>query len=405
VDIASVVERTADHEATIARALAVAVDDVVALSKDLFAHPELSYEEHHAARVLSDYLERSGLTVARGVGGLPTAFTAEAGSGEFVVGLCVEYDALPEVGHACGHNLIAGASVGAAVALLPAVEELGIRLKVIGTPAEEHGGGKVDLLRAGLFDDLDVAMMVHMMREGQSYNPVGTSSQLVGRFRAVFRGRESHAANAPHLGVNAGDAAVIAQVAVGLLRQQVPSDHRLSAVTLQGGTVTNIIPGRAIVDFECRAWTRAEYDRLLVRVEDCFRAGALATGATLEITPTEHLLDALRQDELLCSHWARAIGSLGRDVTAAEGGLAGGSTDMGNVSQYLPSIHPFIGIPGATAAPHTFEFAAHADSDPAYEVMVESALALAWTAASLATTAADRDSLIAARRSRPPFAG
>ncbi|MFD1212640.1 M20 family metallopeptidase [Arthrobacter sp. GCM10027362] len=358
-------------------------DAVLALARGIHAHPELSFAEERSAEAIAALLEEAGFAVERGAGGLPTAFTATYGSGELTVGLCAEYDALPRIGHACGHNLIAGASVAAALALAPHADELGITLRVIGTPAEEHGGGKALLLQAGEFDGVGLAMMVHPVQEGASYNPAGTSAQAVGRYRAVFTGKAAHAAAAPHQGINAADAATLSQVAVGLLRQQIPGDHRVASYVAEGGHATNIIPDRAVVEFECRAFTLPEYEALLDRVRRCFEGAALATGTMLLIEPTEPVYEPLLQDVDLSAHWTAAMEEFGRDVTPGPG-LTGGSTDMGNVSRVIPSLHPWLPIPGADAPIHSLGFAALADTPAAYEVMFEAAVALAWTAAAAA---------------------
>ncbi|WP_425840978.1 M20 family metallopeptidase [Streptomyces fractus] len=351
---------------------------VLSLARGLHARPELSFEETGSAAAITALLAEGGLTVEQGTGGLPTAFTATAGSGDLTVALCVEYDALPEVGHACGHNLIAGASVAAALALAPHADELGITLKAIGTPAEEHGGGKSLLLEAGAFDGVGLALMVHPVQDGVSYNPAGTTAQAVGRYRAVFTGRAAHAAAAPHQGVNAADGATIAQVAIGLLRQQIPGDHRVALFVSEAGVATNIIPERAVVDFECRAFTLPEYEALLARVRRCFEGAALASGTDVAIEATEPLYEPLVQDDALAAYWTAAMESFGRDTTSG-GRLGGGSTDMGNVSQVIPSLHPWLSIPGAEVPIHSHGFAAVADTDAAYELMLEAARALAWT--------------------------
>jgi amidohydrolase len=210
------------------------------MAHDLHTNPELAFEEAHSTDTVITVLAEGGFDIERGTGGLPTAFTATAGTGNLTVALCVEYDALPGVGHACGHNLIAGASVAAALALRPYVDDLGITLKVIGTPAEEHGGGKALLLESGAFDGVSLAVMMHPVHDGVTYNPTGTSAQAVGRFEAVFTGKAAHAAAAPHQGINAADAAVLSQVAIGLLRQQIPGDHRIACYVAEAGQVTNI---------------------------------------------------------------------------------------------------------------------------------------------------------------------
>lgn len=380
MDFSGPISATSGLKSQIARAVSMTADRVLDLSMTIHDDPELSSEEHRAAAAIEDLLESSGFDVTRGVAGLSTAFTATAGSGPLTVGLCVEYDALPGIGHACGHNIIAGASIAAALGLRPVVEDLGVRLKVVGTPAEEHGAGKAVMLSSGVFDDVDFAMMMHPMQDGLSCNPEGTTSQAVGRYRATFRGKASHAASAPHLGLNAADAAVITQVAIGLLRQQIPGDHRVAMFVAEAGHVTNIIPELAVVEFECRAFTLSEYEALLVRVRHCFEAGALATGTTLDIEQTEPLYEPLVQDELLSRCWSGNMAFFGHDIQPNTG-PGGGSTDMGNVSRVVPSIQPWVSIPGAVAPPHSHDFATAANTPEAYRIMFDAAISMAWTVA------------------------
>ncbi|GGJ24126.1 amidohydrolase [Paenarthrobacter histidinolovorans] len=376
---------------------------VQALSEFLHANPEISFQEVRAAESITALLTEGGFDVIHGTAGLPTAFTATAGTGDLTVALCVEYDALPSVGHACGHNLIAGASIAAALALLPHVDELGITLKAIGTPAEEHGGGKVLMLERGAFDGVGLALMVHPVQDGVTYNPAGTTAQAVGRYEAVFTGKAAHAAAAPHLGVNAGDAAVLSQVAIGLLRQQIPGDHRVACYVAEAGHVTNIIPDHAVVQFECRAFTLPEYEALLERVKRCFEGAALATGTTLEITAAEPLYEPLIQDGELAAHWTEAMDAFGKDTSPAAG-MGGGSTDMGNISQVIPSLHPWLSIPGANVPIHSHGFAALANTPEAHAVMFEAATALAWTVAGAATNPQQRERFVnAAYRTEAPI--
>ncbi|MCP2046750.1 amidohydrolase [Paenarthrobacter histidinolovorans] len=376
---------------------------VQALSEFLHANPEISFQEVRAAESITALLTEGGFDVIHGTAGLPTAFTATAGTGDLTVALCVEYDALPSVGHACGHNLIAGASIAAALALLPHVDELGITLKAIGTPAEEHGGGKVLMLERGAFDGVGLALMVHPVQDGVTYNPAGTTAQAVGRYEAVFTGKAAHAAAAPHLGVNAGDAAVLSQVAIGLLRQQIPGDHRVACYVAEAGHVTNIIPDHAVVPFECRAFTLPEYEALLERVKRCFEGAALATGTTLEITAAEPLYEPLIQDGELAAHWTEAMDAFGKDTSPAAG-MGGGSTDMGNISQVIPSLHPWLSIPGANVPIHSHGFAALANTPEAHAVMFEAATALAWTVAGAATNPQQRERFVnAAYRPEAPI--
>lgn len=376
-------------------------DRVQAMAHDLHANPELAFEEFRSAEKVIGLLAKGGFEIERGVGGLPTAFTATVGAGELTVALCVEYDALPNIGHACGHNLIAGASVSAALSLQPLVDQLGISLRVIGTPAEEHGGGKTLLLECGVFDGVSLALMMHPVQDGVTYNPAGTSAQAVGRYEAVFTGKAAHAAAAPHQGINAADAAVLSQVAIGLLRQQVPGDHRIACYVAEAGQVTNIIPERAVVAFECRAFTLREYRALFVRVRRCFEGAALATGTTLTIEASEPLYEPLLQDSILAEHWVKAMNRFGKD-TSRSTGISGGSTDMGNISQVIPSLHPWMSIPGADVPIHSHAFTAAADSRQAYDSMFEAATALAWTIGGAATTSHQREHfLTTAYQSQP----
>lgn len=370
----------------ITRAVADRADALVELSRTIHARPEAAFAEHHAMTAVTELLTAEGFDVERGT--LGTDFTAGYGAGSLTAALCVEYDALPGIGHACGHNLIAGASVAAALALVPVAEELGLRIKVVGTPAEEHGGGKVLLLERGVFDDVDLAAMIHPLPAGHGFNPRGTTSQAVGRYRVTFHGRGAHAAAAPHRGVNAGDAAVVAQVAIGLLRQQIPGDQRVSAVVMHGGDATNIIPERTIVDVECRAFTMPDFEHLRERVMRCFEAGALATGTTMDVEPTEPVYEPLEHDDVLCRHWEAVLARLGYD-TAPGSAPSGGSTDMGNISRHVPSIHPWLSIPGTEASIHTADFAAAAIEPSAHRVMLDAGTALAMMVSGVATTPQD----------------
>lgn len=374
-------------------------EPVLELSRSLHANPELSFEEVESSKTIVALLEQGGFTVETGTSGLPTAFSASIGTGELTVALCVEYDALPGIGHACGHNLIAGASVAAALALAPHVDALGITLKAIGTPAEEHGGGKAIMLEAGAFDGVGLSLMVHPVQDGITYNPTGTTAQAVGRYRATFAGKAAHAAAAPHQGINAADAATLSQVAIGLLRQQIPDNHRVASYIAEAGQVTNIIAEKAVVEFECRAFTLPEYEALLVRVKRCFEGSALSTGTTLEFEATEPLYEPLLQDDALAASWTEAMDAFGRDTSPAAK-LGGGSTDMGNISQVIPSLHPWLSIPGADVPIHSHGFAALADSPAAYDVMFEGGAALAWTIRDAATSPTERARYIAASYTR-----
>ncbi|TNM37399.1 M20 family metallopeptidase [Nocardioides albidus] len=390
---------TAGHRAE--QAVRAAQDQLVALSHEVHGYAELAFEEHQTAAAVSDALSAAGFSVEAGVAGLPTAFIATYGTGDLVVGICAEYDALPEIGHACGHNIIASSAVGAALGLAEVADELGLTVKVLGTPAEEHGGGKVLMLEAGCFDDLTVSLMIH---PGPTDVAAGSAtSQGVARFAATFTGIPSHAAAAPHLGVNAADAAVVSQVAIGLLRQQLPATARIAAFVSEGGKVTNIIPERVVVDFEVREFDMTAQERLIERVHACFEAGALATGCSLTIEPTEPAYAPLLQDVRLGEPFTAALTALGREVHA-EGKTAGGSTDMGNVSQYLPAIHPMVAVGGSENSPHTHAFAADAVSPAGDVAVVDSAIAMARTIVAVAQDPTVRAELLAEQAARAPYA-
>ncbi|NBE53640.1 amidohydrolase [Streptomyces sp. YC537] len=370
---------------------------LIALSRSIHAEPELSFEEYRSADKVIEHLSEAGFAVEKGVGGLDTAFSATLGSGDLVVGICAEYDALPEIGHACGHNVIAASAVGAALGLAAVADDLGIRVKVVGTPAEEHGGGKVLLLERGVFDDVTVSMMVHPAQEDS--HPAAFRSQAVSRFAVTYTGRPSHAAAAPHLGVNAADAMVVAQVAVATLRQQITANCRIGLFVREGGTATNIIPERTVVDCEVRAFELAELTALKERVMACFQAGALASGCTMDSAPTEPDYAELWQDPALADLFAANLTATGRDVPDSQHRLTGGSTDMGNVSQVVPSIHPAIAVIGAQHAPHTRGFAQDTGTPAADDAVIDGALAMAWTAVDAAADGTLREDLAVRRRS------
>jgi len=381
------------RKTALAAAFATRREDVLTVARAIHADPETAFTEQHAHDRCADLLEGAGFTVERGVAELPTAFRATLGTGSLVAALCVEYDALPEIGHGCGHNLIAGASLGAALALAGVVAQLDVTLLVIGTPAEEHGGGKQLLIDRGVFDDVHLALMSHPTPHTDTYDVLGSTSQAVGRWRATYTGRGAHAAANPTDGVNANDAAVVAQVAAGLLRQRVKDGQRLALVPQQGG-VTNIVPETAVVDFECRALTMPEFEQLRAQLVACFEAGAVATGCTLEIEASEPIYEPLQQDEVLGISWNEAMAALGRPLAGSLGVMAA-STDMGNVSQRVPGLHPFVGITGAGGALHTREFAAHAASEAGYLLLDDCAVAMAWVIQDVATSHTRRTLVIA----------
>ncbi|WP_054821101.1 amidohydrolase [Arthrobacter sp. JCM 19049] len=244
---------------------------LLSLSHGISSHPELAFEEYWASSAVAELLENAGFAVQRAAYGLPTALEAVYGQGEFTVAVVGEYDALPEIGHGCGHNIIATAGVGAALALKPVADCLGLRIKFLGTPAEEIGGGKILMLQQGAWDDVDFSLMVHG-NTGVQYRCLSQGTQAYELLDVTYTGRTAHAAAAPHEGINAGSAVTLAQVAFGLLRQQLKSSVVVSSFVVSGGTATNVIPGEAKLQVEIRATQSSDWEDARQRVRACLEA-------------------------------------------------------------------------------------------------------------------------------------
>jgi len=374
-------------------------DRLVTLSHAIHARPELAFEERFAVDQLTEVLSASGMAVERGICQLETAFSARFGDGPLVVALCAEYDALPEVGHACGHNIIGASSVGAALALAEVADELGVTVDVLGTPAEEGGGGKVLMLERGAFDDAHLAMMVHPWPNDR----LSAACLAVSHFAVEFIGKEAHASAAPHEGINAADAMVVAQVALGLLRQQLPPGDQVHGFVTEGGQAANIIPARVRGRFMCRAPVVRDLERLEPRVRRCFEAGALATGARVSFETLSPVYSHMEPDwDLLAAYRANAE-ALGRRFDDDDRGVALPtlSTDMANVSLQVPTIHPLIGIEAGGAVNHQPEFASACTTPSADGALLDGALALAWTAIDAATDPHLRSRLLERSGRRP----
>ncbi|WP_280262921.1 M20 family metallopeptidase [Nocardia wallacei] len=373
-------------------AIGAAAEQLIALSHDIHAEPELAFDETRSVAKTLVPLRERGFAIEAPVAGLDTAFTATYGSGELVVGICAEYDALPEIGHACGHNIIAASSVGAALGLAEVADACGITVKVFGTPAEESGGGKVLMLERGVFDGAAMVMMVHP----GPYDIVGARSLALADVSIAFHGREAHASAAPEQGRNAGDAVTVAQVALGLLRQHLSPGQQLHGIVKAGGVAPNIVPGHAELLYYLRAVDSASLDDLMRRASACFEAGALATGCTHEIRTLAPTYTELTPDPaLLCAYREQIVG-MGRVPLAPELEAARplGSTDMGNVTNVIPGIHPVIGIDAGGAVTHQPEFAAACVTPSADLAVTDGATALARTAIHLAGDQFHRDRLL-----------
>jgi len=355
-------------------------DELTALSLDIHAHPELAFEETHAADRVGRFLTEQGFKVEAGVGGIPTAFRAslETGPGPTLAILC-EYDALPGVGHACGHNVIAAAGAGAGAALMAARDGLPSgRVVVIGTPAEERGGGKGCLVEAGLFRDVDAAMMIH------GFDRTLLHQDLLGVARVTFEweGRAAHASVDPWEGVNALDACVATFNGVAMLRQQMRPDCRIHGVVAEGGIAGNIIPERAVADFNVRGPSLEAMWALHRRLVACAEAAALATATRLTVTRHPDVYEPMRRNQGLLDVFAANLGASGlAEGPAAPDRLA--SSDIGNVSQVTPTIHAWVQIAALGTAIHTREFAGAATAPSARVGLLAGAKLMALSAVDL----------------------
>ncbi len=362
------------------------------LSHRIHANPEPAFQEHQAARWISEALGEAGFTVETGVCDLPTAFAARYGSGDLHVAICAEYDCLPGIGHACGHNIIAASAVGAGLAAAAVADDIGVTVRVLGTPAEEGGGGKILMLERGAFDGVHAAMMVHPAPIDVAEPPINAALQ----FEVRYEGKEAHASSYPERGINAADALTVAQVAIGLLRQHIRPTDRIHGIVTKGGDAPNVVPAHTSATYIVRARSLDELGEIKARVFRCFEAGALATGATMQIIEREQAYSELRSDRDLARFYkanAEALGRFFPDLGPALERFAG-STDMGNVSLALPAIHPMIGINSLPAVNHQPEFAAHCNTEVADKAVLDGALAMAWTIIDAATDAAVRQRLL-----------
>ncbi|HKT31086.1 MAG TPA: M20 family metallopeptidase [Gammaproteobacteria bacterium] len=373
--------------------LSAARASLVALSHRIHAHPELGFEEEHACTWLAEALDSAGFAVKTGICELPTAFSATVGSGPLHIGIMAEYDSLPAVGHACGHNLIAAMSVGAAIALAKVADDAGLTLTVLGTPAEEVGnaGGKVLLLERGAFKGMHAAMMVHPAPMDFVQPKIIAASM----FDVHYTGKEAHASAFPELGINAADALTVAQTSIGLLRQHIRQSDRIHGICTHGGDAPNIVPAHTSARYIIRGETVKDMEELRVKVRHCFEAGALATGSKLEIKGGDKPYTEMHHDADMAEIYTRNAVALGRNLAAPESmARFSASTDMGNVSLALPSIHPMIGIDSLPAVNHQPEFTAHCVSPAADQAIWDGALAMAWTAIDMATDSVLRKRLL-----------
>ncbi|HKF52331.1 MAG TPA: M20 family metallopeptidase [Candidatus Acidoferrales bacterium] len=367
---------------------------ILSLSHRIHSNPELGFEEEKACAWLSEELDGAGFDVKRGICGLPTAFVARAGSGPLHIAICAEYDSLPEIGHACGHNMIAAMAVGAGIAAAQVANDVGLTVSVVGTPAEEVGNasGKVVLLERGAFSEMHAAMMVHPApMEILEAHLIAASM-----FDVHYTGKEAHASAFPEMGINAADALTVAQTSIGLLRQHLRQTDRVHGIVTHGGDAPNVVPAHTSARYLVRGENLAELEEVRAKVYRCFEAGAVATGCKLEIRGGDKPYADVRYDHEISMIYKRNAEAIGRkfpEPGPTKSRLAA-STDMGNVSYTLPSIHPMIGINSLPAANHQPEFTAHCATEEADKAVLDGALAMVWTAIEMAGNSAIRERLI-----------
>jgi amidohydrolase len=346
------------------------------VSHEIWDHPELCFEEHLACDVLCDALAGEGIVARRPAFGLDTAFVAEAGSTGPVVAVLCEYDALPGVGHACGHNVIAAAGLGAGIAAAAVAERAGGRVRILGTPAEEGGGGKVLMMRRGAFEGLAAALMVHPAdRDLPAMDCIAVQRLLV-----QYEGEASHAAAAPHLGRNALDAAVLGYLNVAALRQHIRPEERIHGIFTEAGEQANVVPRRAAAEWYVRAANIEALESLGARVLAALGAGADAAGCSMTHEWQDPAYADMVDDPDLLRLYVANAASIGRTCEdPAVDGPVTGSTDMGNVSHEVPSIHPMIAVAPRGVSIHTDEFALHARGPGGDAAVLDAAKAMAFT--------------------------
>ncbi len=349
------------------------------LSLKIHANPELGFHEVKAADWLTRYLEENSFSIERGICELPTAFKASYGQGKPAIAILAEYDALPSLGHACGHNLIAACAVGAGVASKPAIDQFGGSILVIGTPAEELYGGKIMMADRGAFNDMDVAMIVH-----PGTSDIATTQALACQTLDIeFFGRAAHAAAQPEAGINALEAMLQSFAAINSLRQHIKSTARIHGIITDGGEAANIVPAHSAGNFIVRAEEDDYLDKLKQRVINCFIGAATASGARLEYKWGDTRYAPMRNNIPLAQLFTQNMESLERRVAISEPDSGFGSTDMGNVSQLVPSIHPFVAIAEKEILIHSPQFASAAASERGIEGMLDATKALAMTVVDL----------------------
>jgi amidohydrolase len=374
-------------------------DQLIAASHRIHAHPELNFAEFIAHETLTGILEDRGLPVERSAYGIDTAFDCAVGEGGPTIAVLCEYDALPGIGHACGHNVIATAGLGAGIAAAALANEAGGRVRVMGTPAEEGGGGKIAMARQGAFDTVDASMMVHPA----DADLVRMDCVALQELTISYQGKAAHAAAAPWEGRNALDAAVLGYMNVAALRQHIRPNERIHGVFRKGGDKANIVPAETSMEWIVRSGTIASLQPLKDRVLTCLESAAAACGCTADHQWHQHTYSDMIDNEPMVAAYAANALSLGRQLADPQttGKRVVGSTDMGNVSYLVPSIHPMIQVAPDGVAIHTVEFAEWAGGERGDRAVLDGAKAMAMTVIDMWTDAALLERTKAAFATRP----
>ena len=361
-------------------------DTLLSTSHAIHAQPELAFKEFFACETLTQVLEEHDINADKAVYSLETSFEATLNASEetATAAILAEYDALPGIGHACGHNIIATSALGATLGLQAVADQLPGKIRLIGTPAEEKGGGKELMARNGAFDGVDAAMMIH---------PAGTNLAsmpciCVAEVEVVYHGKSSHASAMPHKGINALDGLLLAYQAISNLRQHIRSTERIHGIITEGGAAPNIVPDHAVGQFYVRAADERELALLKPRVQACFEAGAKGSGSEVDVNWANVDYLDLNTNWPLANKFQEHAESLGREFIPYEQalGFGAGSTDMGNVSHRIPSIHPMLAVAPPNVVIHNPEFTKWAASEKGDAAVIDGAKALALTVADYLTS-------------------
>ena len=351
-------------------------EDLKELNEYIYKNPELGRKEFKACEAHKNLLKKYGFEVEENYIGIPTAYLAKYSSGKkgIKIGYLAEYDALPEIGHGCGHNILGTTSIGAGILLKEYIDEFGGEVLIFGTPAEETFGAKVDMAEAGCFDDIDVAMISHPT--GKNHEKSGTS-QAMEALQFTFRGKTAHAAGDPYNGINALDGVIQFFNSINALRQQTKTSARIHGIISNGGEAANIIPDLAVANFYVREATTKEMLKLSERVKNCAKGAALATGTSLEIENYEYTFKHLVTNEKLSSIYTKNLELQGiKDIPMSD---PTGSSDCGDVSHHCPTIHTYFPISKCELTGHSIEFAKATITEEAYQGMKEAIFALVMT--------------------------